>query len=274
MIRVVALSSTVVLLIAMTAGWNAVSAQTRDSGADAPLPARTIDVGLLDQAAVLPTSEERELEALERWVREYTAWKAWAAQWRNRREPGWFSDSRQRRPRPAPPFWLASRCDEPVEAGSTVAEACHLFAEWRVDAGTLAVANARAAATASEEQSEKTTWWEHVHLDVAWPAMEQSLSLYGVVGVHATTSVKGRFEIFVAPGAMLLNVPTSDGRRAWKVATNYGITYRLGSLGLPGGRQGIVHLNLAKAWLLGVGDNVPTKSTDFIGFSMTFKKTP
>ena len=43
---------------------------------------------------------------------------------------------------------------------------------------------------------------------------------------------------------------------------------------LPGTtRLAYLHLNLAKAWLLGAGPDVPTSSTDFAGLSITFKKT-
>ena len=110
-------------------------------------------------------------------------------------------------------------------------------------------------------------------MDVAWPALQSGVALYGVIGMHATTSVRGRLEIFIAPGAMLLNVPTPDGTRAWKLATNYGIAYRLGQFRFPGNRQALLHVNLAKAWLLSAGADVPTRSTDFVGFSLTFKKT-
>jgi hypothetical protein len=125
-----------------------------------------------------------------------------------------------------------------------------------------------------QEEADKTTFWRNVHLDFGWPAMQSGLSLYGVVGMHATTSVHGRLQIFVAPGAMLLNVPTRGGGRAWKLATNYGIAYRLGEFGFPGQRTAVLHLNLAKAWLISAGPDVTTKSTDFIGLSMTFKKAP
>lgn len=149
-----------------------------------------------------------------------------------------------------------------------MAEACSLVAEWRAGYATSRTTNVRVAASAAEEDDDKTIWWEHLHLDVAWPAVQSGVSLYGVVGMHATTSVRGRLEIFVAPGAMLLNVPTRTGR-AWKLATNYGIAYRLGQFRFPGNRHALLHVNLAKAWLLAAGPDVSTRSTDFVGFSVT-----
>ena len=105
--------------------------------------------------------------------------------------------------------------------------------------------------------------------------MQSGVSIYGVLGMHATTTVKGRFQIFVAPGAMLMNVPTTDGSRAWTVATTYGIAYRIGEFTIPGTtRRAYLHLNLVKAWLLSTGPNMPSSSTDFGGLSVTFKKNP
>jgi hypothetical protein len=141
--------------------------------------------------------------------------------------------------------------------------------------GSPAATQPAATLSSASEDTDKTTWWEHVHLDAGWPAIQSSLSLYGVLGMHATTTVRGRFQVFVAPGAMLLNVPTSDGGRAWKIATNYGIAYHLGRFTFPGtNRQARLHLNIAKAWLLSAGPDVPTKSTDFVGLSITFTKRP
>ena len=196
------------------------------------------------------------------------------ARWGNRREPGWFSGFRERRQRPDPPVWLFDQCGDLQEDTGTIADACILLGEWATDFATAELAKGRAAVSAGQEEDDKTIWWEHVHLDVGWPAMQSGVSLYGVVGMHATTSVRGRLQIFVAPGAMLLNVPTRDGDRAWKLATNYGIAFRLSEFSFPGNRRALLHVNLAKAWLLDAGPDVTTRSTDFVGFSITFKKTP
>jgi hypothetical protein len=166
------------------------------------------------------------------------------------------------------------RCRALLDEDEETGEACDLLAEWSADLVTTKASTARASARTASEAGDRTIWWEHVHLDAAWPAIQSGVSTFGVIGMHATATVRGRLEIFVAPGAMLLNVPTRDGGRAWKVATNYGIAYRLGQFTFPGNRQALLHLNLAKAWLLSAGPDVPTKSTDFVGLSITFKKTP
>jgi hypothetical protein len=212
-------------------------------------------------------------EQLEKWIRDFSTWKDWASTWGNRREPGWFRDSRARRPRPDPPAWLFHACDG--VAADVWESACQLLTEW--SGGPTAIAQAAAVQSAStgSDDTQKITWWEHVHLDAGWPALQSGAGVYGVLGLHATTTVHGRLQIFVAPGAMLLNVPTQDGGRAWRVATNYGIAYRLGQFTIPGSnRQALLHLNLAKAWLFSAGPNVSTRSTDFAGLSFTLKKTP
>jgi hypothetical protein len=260
----------------MTVAATSALAQTDDRQEPTPLPVKSIP---LAERAIQPpdlwaVDWGKRQDELQRWVDSFSAWKDWMEQWGNRREPGWFSTSRERRPRPDPPVWLFRRCPESPDDPDEIVEACTLLAEWGTDYPSAQAANVRATATVQSENEDKFTWWEHVHLDAGWPALQSSVSLFGVVGMHATTTVHGRLEVFVAPGAMLLNVPTNDGGRAWKLATNYGIAYRLGEFKFPGNRRALLHLNLAKAWLLDAGPDVPTKSTDFVGFSVTFKKTP
>jgi hypothetical protein len=266
--------TTVVILGFITGSTVSGLARTNDGQDLPPLPARTIPLAdsVLQAPAVAVPDAARRQDELQQWINDFSEWKAWMARWGNRREPGWFSDSRERRQRPVPPEWLFERCGYLEEDIGTTAEACTLLAEWRADYATTQATTARVALSSNREDEHKTIWWEHVHLDVGWPAMQSGVSLYGVVGMHATTNVAGRLEIFVAPGAMLLNVPTRNGARAWKLATNYGIAYRLGQFSIPGNRRALLHVNLAKAWLLSAGPDVATRSTDFVGFSITFNK--
>ena len=252
-----------------------VYAQT--DAAESPLAAHPIGAARQPaQAPVLVMFDITERQAeLERWIEEFSDWKRWDATWGNRRQPGWFRASTARKQRPDPPAWLFGHCDALVDDSDIFAEGCTLLAEWSADYGTAHLANARAVTTNAQEEEERTKFWEHLHLDMMWPAMQSGVSLYGVVGMHATTSVQGRFQIFVAPGIMLLNVPTRNGARAWKAAANYGIAFRLFEFTFPGTeRRALLHVNLAKAWLFSAGPNVSSRSTDFVGFSMTFKRTP
>ena len=261
------------VILAVATATSPVAAQTNDTG-NQPLAAQPIALAHIAMPApnlVVPDFAARR-EELQKWVRDFNSWKDWATTWGNRREPGWFSGAKSRRPRPDPPLWLFEECDGLAAAGETE-EPCQLLAEWSL--GNPNVTQPAATLSKASEDDDKLTWWEHVHLDAGWPAIQSSLSLYGVLGMHATTTVRGRFQIFVAPGAMLLNVPTRDGGRAWKIATNYGIAYFLARFTFPGtDRQARLHLNIAKAWLLSAGPDVPTKSTDFVGLSITFTKKP
>jgi hypothetical protein len=266
---------TAVVIFAVLTATSSASAQTRDG--DETLPGRTIPVA---QRATQPPTLQRwdtaaRQEELHKWIEEFTEWEAWAATWGNRREPGWFRSARARRQKPDPPLWLFEACDGVATDPDSTNEPCQLLAAWSEGPAGAAQTAFAAPLNTNAEDTGKITWWEHVHLDGGWPAMQSGVSIYGVLGMHATTTVKGRFQIFVAPGAMLMNVPTADGNRAWRIATNYGIAYRLAQFTLPGtSRVAYLHLNLAKAWLLGAGADVPTSSTDFAGLSVTFKKTP
>jgi hypothetical protein len=264
-----------------TAAWLAVllgvasSAFAQDGGGQsAPLlPSRAIPVGTELVVPALDRGDTERAAELKRWMRDFTDWQKWSAEWSNRREPGLFTGSRDRREKPAPPAWLPGSCETVIDDADPLTPACALLAEWNEDRVTAQMRQARAAATAQKEDTSRTIWWEHVHVDLLWPATEWQAGVYGVVGFHTATTIHGRLQIFVAPGMILLNVPTRDGSRAWKLAANYGIGYRLADFKLPGGRDAVLHLNLAKAWVVSDSSDLVTgRSMDFVGFSITLKK--
>ena len=262
--------TTVVFLAALVGAASSGFAQAIDE----PLPARTISIvgqELFTAPDVSDVGAAERAAEVQQWVTDFTAWKQWSDQWGNRRERGWFTGYRERREVPVPPAWLADRCAAIVDDSDPVAAACTLLVQWNEDVATTLVRQART--TTQTEEPEKTVWWEHLHMDVLWPAMQWQASVYGVIGMHTATTVRGRFQVFITPGAMLLNLPTRNGNRAWKVATNYGIGYRLFDFVFPGGRPATLHVNLAKAWLLAdVADVATGRSMDFVGFSIAFKQ--
>jgi hypothetical protein len=206
------------------------------------------------------------------WMDDFTAWQVWSAEWGNRRERGWFTQYRERREKPAPPPWLAERCTTVFDDGDPLRSACGLLAEWNEDPVTAQVRGDSAVAQAQGEDTPTTIWWEHVHVDALWPALQWQAGVYGVVGTHATTTVKGRLQVFIAPGVMFLNMPARNGGRVWKFAANYGIGYRLAEFSFLAQRQAVLHVNLAKAWVMSdVSDVVSGRTMDFVGFSLTFK---
>lgn len=252
------------------------AAQTVDATSTAPLPLNAIPVAS-QHAAKAPelfdlTTPERTAE-LKRWIDEFYEWNEWYAEWGNRREPGWFTSYRERRPTPVPPMWLIDRCETVVDEMDPLLLACSMLVELNEGSTGSGLRQATVSAVSQTEETEKTTWWQHIHIDLLWPAMQWQSSTYGVIGVHTATTVKGRMEIFLAPGAMLLNLPTHSGHRTWKFAANYGFGYRLFDFTFPGNRRAVLHANFAKAWLVSdATDAVTGRSMDFVGFSITFKR--
>ena len=269
---------TAVFLASLIVTVSLSAAQTIDEVSPGPLPAHGLPI-VARPAPVIELLDQDWAEQrteLERWTVSFSKWKQWSAEWGNRREPGWFTGYRERREKPAPPLWLAARCESVLSDLGPLALACGLYAEWKEDFVTIRTRPASPVATTTPtEEPDKMVWWEHVHMDVMWPAMQWRSSVYGVIGIHTSTTVAGRWQVFVTPGAMLLNLPTRQGSRVWKVATNYGMGYRLFDFTFPGDRLATLHVNLAKAWLLSdVADVASGRTTDFVGFSITFKRNP
>jgi hypothetical protein len=264
----------ITLLASLVSSVSLTAAQAGDA-APAPLPAYALPVTAAHLAAPVldDGNAERRAAELAEWTRAFAEWQEWSARWLNRRERGWLTSSRERRDAPPPPAWLGEQCGGGVAATHPLAHACELVAEWRSDPLTTQLRQARAAAQADAEDAARTTFWERVHLDVLWPAMQLRTSTYGVIGLHTALPV-GRVQLFVAPGVMLMNLPSRSGARAWKVAANYGVGYRLADFAFPGlDRMASLHVNAARAWLLSdVADVVAGRTVDFAGFSITFQK--
>jgi hypothetical protein len=266
---------TTIACVALMVG---VASSGRAHGADEPsspsIPSRTIPIDTLYGGPTLSPSGLAERADLKRWMDEFARWLEWSGEWRNVRQRGWFTQFRERPQKPLPPPWLGAQCDRLLDDADPLIPACSLLAKWRNDVPTTQVQPAPAVAKGNEEDSRRTLWWEYVHADVLWPALQWEASVYGVIGVHTAMTIRGRLEIFTAPGAMLLNVPENNGTRIWKLAMNYGIGYRLLDFTFPGHRAAVLHLNLAKAWLLSdISDVATGRSMDFVGFSITFNRS-
>ena len=269
-----ALSIAFAAVIIVTATATSSPAQTGDG--QALLPATTIP--LVEQTTIPPASlalrDSSELAqriaAVQQWVREYTEWMEWERQWRGKLEPGWFQP-RERRKKPDPPVWLFDECRDLADAEEARTDECRLLAAWEESYTTAEVRSKILTGRTQGEDSTKRTWWKHVHVDALWLTPGASMT-YGVVGVHVTLNLVGRWQIFAAPGAILMNVPTPQRGRAWQPATDLGLSYRLFDLRLPGSRrQGTLHVNLARAWILGGSESFVNSSIDLVGLSLTFK---
>jgi len=183
-------------------------------------------------STISPSDEQ--MKGIERWMREYAAWKTWAAAWLNKREPGVFGGSRERRQRPDPPASLVAACPVSIEETGTLADACKLLDEWRHDdLATEIIRQQIASARKQKEDDQKTIWWQHVHLDALWPMTQGTSGVYGVLGLHATVDLTGRVQLFLAPGAILMRVPGPSGNGEWRPATDWGFSYRLADFTMP-----------------------------------------
>ena len=111
-------------------------------------------------------------EQLEKWIAEFSSWKEWAATWGNRPEPGWFSGSRARRPQARSTLWLFQECagvaPDPAGRGLSVAGGMERVAACSRDAAD----SGRPGREHGRGEGDKITWWEHVHLDAGWPALQ------------------------------------------------------------------------------------------------------
>jgi hypothetical protein len=236
------------------------------------LPSHAIAIASAPAPAALDRADPMRQAELQQWMADFTEWQAWSAQWLSRRQPGWFTGYRKRREKPSPPEWLEPECGSGVADDDPLVDACGLLTEWSEDRLTTEARSARAAAVTQREAPTNSVWWNHVHLDMLWPATQWRSGVYGVIGTHAAVTVQGRLQVFIAPGAMFMNLPARNGTRVWKLATSYGIGYRLFDFGMFGSKA-TMHLNLAKAWLLSdPGDMVGGRSTDFAGLSLTFAR--
>ena len=244
---------------------------------DRVLPSRAVGTGELELTALDGASWEQRLLEMRQWVADYEKWQRWRETWRNKQESGWVG-RRNRRPRPDPPAWLAGECAGMVDVVSRgreiMARACRLLADWNDDDGAAELRRQIASTRTQREAPKKTIWWEHVHFDALWPMTQWNGSVFGVLGVHATVDVAGRFQVFAAPGAILLNLPNGRHSREWRPATDWGVAYRCFDFTFPGTtRRASLHLNLAKAWMFGGPANAVNTSIDLAGFSVTFKKS-
>ena len=215
------------------------------------------------------------LARMQQWTEDYASWKAWQARWRNTPEPGVFSAKPRRQP-PVPPEWLPSICANSAQDDAILSDACSAWRDWSGnDVAADALSQQTAQSRRSHEAQERTQWWERVHVDAYWPMTRSGTSAFGIVGMHATMHLTKRLQVFMAPGIILMRVPTLDGTHTWSAATDWGFSYRLFDFRMPVFQRGTTaHLNMAKVWMLGNNANLASLGGDMYvaGFSLTFQK--
>jgi hypothetical protein len=236
---------------------------------DAPLPSRAVAVS---PAAPLAISPAEQVQRLERWAADYKEWHDWFVRWRNTREPGWWS-SRQRREMPQPPDWLPGVCATVIDESGPAVDACAAWRESTTDEAAAEMQQRIAQARADTEAPEYTKWWERVHVDALWPMTKAGTSAFGVAGMHATLHLTNRLQVFLAPGVILMRLPSLAGDMTWSAATDWGFSYRLTNFRIPAtARPAALHLNLARVWVLGSSAVAMPGELYLAGLSLSLKQ--
>lgn len=244
---------------------------TAQATVDEPLPSRPLP--LFDSDALTPGTPAlvlslQQIDELAQWTREFTEWQQWADEWLNRRQPGRWAFYLERHQKPEPPAWLNDVC-EFVSDDIQFADGCALLARWRDEVAVTKTRQATAAAVVQREAPTKTSWWQRLHVDGLWSTTQSNMIAFGIFGTHLTAEVKGRLQVFVVPGILLVSVPVFSGNRELTPATDWGVSYRLFSAG-----RSIVHFNLVHAWMLSNRANFVNPNMTLGGFSVSFKPRP
>jgi hypothetical protein len=241
------------------------------SGIAEQLPARPLPssapIQLIEEPHVIVVTQQ-QIEELAQWTRAFTDWQKWADRWLNRRQPGKWSYLVERQKRPDPPAWLHDTC-ELLGDDSRLAEACDLLVAWRDDPIATKNRQTTNAAMIHEESPAKSSWLQHVHVDGLWSTTQSNMNAFGLFGAHVTVDVKGRVQVFVVPGILLVSVPQFLGRRELWPATDWGMSYRLFSAG-----RSTVRFNLVHAWMLANRASAISPNLTLAGFSVSFKPRP
>jgi len=233
------------------------------------LPSRPVP---LTPIAVVPEPLElvisqQQIDELTQWTRDFIEWQTWSDRWLGRHQPGLFVPAKREK-KPDPPLWLPDACML-LSADEDFTRACALLAAWRDDLPTTTYRRAAAAAQAKEEAPVKTLWWQHLHVDGLWSTTQSNAMVFGLFGAHLTVEVEKRLQVFLAPGIMLVSVPSFSGGRELSTATDWGITYRLFNAG-----RSTVNFNLVHAWVLGNQPNLVAGNMTLAGLSVSFRPLP
>lgn len=238
--------------------------------ADATLPSRSFAAAV---PAVFGVAPSQQLLEIARWRHDYEAWRTWFLRWRSTPEPGvWHA--RERRDPPQPPQWLPEMCATTNADSGPLADGCR---DWREfvdgDEATMLLSQQTAQARRQHEAPTHTVWWEHVHVDALWPMTQTGSSAFGLAGMHTTMNVTDRFQVFMAPGAIVMRVPSITGEPTWTAAADWGFSYRLVNFVMPGTRRAsALHFNMVRVWVLGGHELRMPGEMYLAGFSVTFKR--
>jgi hypothetical protein len=75
-------------------------------------------------------------------------------------------------------------------------------------------------------------------------------------------------QAFMAPGILLVSVPSVFGTRELSPATDWGVTYRLFNVG-----RNTVHFNFVHAWMIGNRATLLHSNMNLAGLSVSFRRS-
>lgn len=242
------------------------AAQSTDTNVVPSRPVPLTLFALVPQPLELVISQQ-QIDELAQWTRDFIEWQTWSDRWLGRHQPGLFTPAK-REQKPDPPVWLPDACAL-LSSDEDFTRGCALLAAWRDDLATTKVRRAAAATQLQQETPTKTFWWQHVHVDGLWSTTQSNAMVFGLFGAHLTVEIEKRLQVFLAPGVMVVSVPSFSGGRDLSAATDWGITYRLFNVG-----RSTVHFNLVHAWVLGNQANLVAGNMTLAGLSVSFRPTP
>src|SRR5262245_13028455 len=176
----------------------------------APLPSTAVRLPI--PPAPLTDAQRSELDT---WLDGMRKWQRTDKRYHNEPAHTAFGGIANRTPRPDPPPWLEAQCAPfPQHMLTTLpaplGPACRLLAGLEEDPAAAAMQASTAAARASAEKVQKSTFLTRVHIDGPWTSMSTDVQMYGVFGSHISLVDVGRVQFFGPPGVIMLLVP--DGR--------------------------------------------------------------
>ncbi len=161
--------------------------------------------------------------------------------------------------RPEPPAWLVARCNLMVASKGPIEEMCEVYKDYlrydwvsNIEGPVAQIVYTRITASKAkngEGWGVRTFLLKNVHLDGMWTNSSNSkLRFYGVVGTHLTLAHVNRFDIWGAPGLILMILPNGQVR----LMSTMGVDIFLGQVKVPflDGERAI-YLTFAKVYNAG-----------------------
>jgi hypothetical protein len=152
-------------------------------------------------------------------------------------------------------------------------EGCRAWREWSRGDIAIVATQEVVQTRAQAETPHKSSWWQYIHIDALWLMTQSGSNTFGIAGTHASIPLSNRIQVFIAPGVILMRVPTGGAGEQWTAATDWGFSYRVVDFMIPAMRRPTsLHLNVARVWILGNRTVQLQRDLYLAGFSVTFRR--